>query len=136
MSRFVGNVVVEQFGALWVVRKSLRYLSDIELHSVKVPAGFLTDFASIPQIFWNLVAPSDPEYSAAAIVHDKLYATHEVEKVTADSIFLEAMAVTGTPRWKRNLIWSAVHCFGQPSYETGPTRQKERAAQFQSRGGK
>ena len=36
-----------------------------------IPAGFVTDGASIPALFWALVGnPFDPDYIAEAIVHD------------------------------------------------------------------
>ena len=40
---------------------------------VVVPAGFATDFASVPRAFWRLLPPFG-EYMLAAVVHDYLYA--------------------------------------------------------------
>lgn len=40
--------------------------------SLTVPAGFVTDYASIPQRLWSLYSPHDV-YSRAAVVHDYLY---------------------------------------------------------------
>ena len=37
--------------------------------AVTVPTGFVTDFASIPRIFWSALRP-DGEYAYAAVVHD------------------------------------------------------------------
>jgi len=39
---------------------------------ITVPAGFDTDYASIPRIFWPIYPP-DGEYAPAAILHDFLY---------------------------------------------------------------
>ena len=39
---------------------------------VQVPVGFVTDFASIPRLFWSLLRP-DGLYAYAAIIHDYLY---------------------------------------------------------------
>src|SRR5262245_55189884 len=42
--------------------------------AVTVPVGFVTDFASIPRIFWSALPP-DGRYTYPAIVHDYLYWT-------------------------------------------------------------
>lgn len=39
---------------------------------IRVPAGFVTDFASIPRAFW-VVLPPTGKYGKAAVVHDYLY---------------------------------------------------------------
>src|SRR5690348_11529740 len=39
---------------------------------VKVPIGFVTDFASIPRVFWTML-PKDGLYTYPAIIHDFLY---------------------------------------------------------------
>lgn len=124
MARFIGKIVVEQDGAWWVLKEPLTY-EDGAL-TVVVPAGFVTDFASVPKLFWNLAAPTEPDYSEASVVHDRLYETHEVSKVVADIIFARAMSIGGTPLWKRRIMWLAVHYFGGVAYATGPQRQAER----------
>ena len=59
--------------------------------SVEVPAGFVTDLASIPPAFFSLLRP-DGEYTYAAIIHDYLYWTQKQPRATADEIFKFAMA--------------------------------------------
>src|SRR5262249_26219157 len=54
--------------------------------SVNVPIGFVTDFASIPRIFWSLLRP-DGRYTHPAIVHDYLYWTQTTSREDADEIF-------------------------------------------------
>src|SRR5437868_748210 len=39
---------------------------------IVVPAGFVTDFASIPRAFWSGMSPHG-QYSRAAVLHDYLY---------------------------------------------------------------
>ncbi|WP_139385602.1 DUF1353 domain-containing protein, partial [Salmonella enterica] len=48
------------------------YLSDDNSDVIEVPAGFVTDFASVPRIFWTIL-PSDGKYAKAAIIYDYLY---------------------------------------------------------------
>lgn len=82
---------------------------------IEVPAGFVTDFASVPWGFWNLEAPLG-DAAKAAVVHDYLYATKGLggrySRARADDIFREAMKVLGVAMWKRNLLWAAVRAAG------------------------
>ena len=39
--------------------------------SIEVPAGFVSDLASVPRIFWPFLPP-DGDYSQAAVLHDWL----------------------------------------------------------------
>ncbi len=57
---------------------------------VTVPTGFVTDFASIPRIFWSALRP-DGEYAYAAVVHDYLYWTQTSSREEADYILKMAM---------------------------------------------
>ena len=61
-----------------------------QLHSVRVPVGFVTDFASIPRAFWSLLPP-DGLYTYPAIVHDYLYWEQPVSRSEADLILRYAM---------------------------------------------
>ena len=63
---------------------------------IEVPAGFETDFASVPRLFWRVVPPWG-RYSPAAVVHDYLYHTGKVSRLAADRVFLELMAALGVP---------------------------------------
>lgn len=93
-----------------------RYPSD---EVIRVPAGFETDLASIPRLFWPLLPPQG-RYAKAAILHDWLYvlgpAGDAAARQRADAIFLEAMAVLGCPAWQRRLIHAAVRLFGAAAF--------------------
>ena len=93
---------------------------------ITVPAGFLTDFASIPWGLWNLFPPLGP-WARPAIVHDFIYATRgdgiygtrrwitretNYSRREADDIFLEAMEVVGVPAWRRSIMYRAVRLGG------------------------
>ena len=83
---------------------------------IVVPAGFETDFASIPRALW-VIEPPLGEAGKAAVLHDFLYETGERDRVAADRIFLEAMAVLEVPWWKRSLMFRAVRMFGRGGYK-------------------
>jgi hypothetical protein len=113
MSCFLSKLVVEasddQRTATLV--RPLIYESNLLGSDVIVPVGFSTDFASVPQLLWNIVPPLG-RYGDAAIVHDYLYRTQTTDRATADAIFLEAMEAKGC-RWTQSrLIYYAVRLFG------------------------
>lgn len=82
---------------------------------IHVPAGTVTDLASVPRLLW-FIFPPHGRYAKAAIVHDWLYANGIGTKAEADLIFLEAMEVLGVPRTRRRLMYWAVHFFGRGAY--------------------
>lgn len=94
--------------------------------TITVPTGFLTDGASIPRVFWNLLDPWGP-YFHAALVHDYLYslasdAHHRHDRKTCDIIFKEAMFNLGVPWHTRETIYRAVRLFGWRSFKkTNPS---------------
>lgn len=78
-----------------------------------VPAGYVTDFASIPRGLWNIFPPLGP-WARAAIVHDYI-CDHLRDRYTsreAARIFKEAMKVLGVPAWKVESMYQAVKHFG------------------------
>jgi hypothetical protein len=84
---------------------------------IVVPAGFETDFASIPFGLRNLFPPLGP-WARPAIIHDWLYANggrlpeRRYSRAEADAIFAEAMKVVGVPAWRRRLMHLAVRIGG------------------------
>lgn len=95
--------------------------------AITVPAGALTDLASIPRFAWSLGFPPDGAWAKAAVVHDFLYKTRGActlngavwrtreapyVRAEADRILREAMGVLGVPAWQRFVIWAAVRFGG------------------------
>lgn len=56
----------------WELTEDFYYVSDI-WGPICVPKGFITDFASIPGIFQNIVRNDSPEILCGSVVHDFLY---------------------------------------------------------------
>ena len=115
MSSFTDPLQVEIAEGSWRTCRELVYWTDLlgdERVTITVPNRFKTDFASIPRIFWIILAPHDPQYVAASVVHDWLCVNHRVYGYDkADAIFYEAMTVLGTPLWKRWVLWAGVSLF-------------------------
>jgi len=78
---------------------------------IRIPKGFISDGASIPQFAWSLLGSPLGEYSAAAIVHDYCYRYQLYTRWRCDRIFLEAMQVLGVALWKRLTMFWAVRIF-------------------------
>ena len=91
-----------------------------------MPAGFETDFASVPRLFWRVVPPWG-RYSPAAVVHDYLYHTGKVSRLAADRLFLELMAALGVPLWKRQIMYWAVRLGGWLAWNASRKRETEHA---------
>ena len=78
-----------------------------------IPEGFHTDLASVPRILWSLYPPYDPQYAAAAVLHDALRkwrgeTGERFDEATSDAIFYEAMKILGVPRWKALTMYLGV----------------------------
>lgn len=85
---------------------------------ILVPAGFVTDGASIPRIFWSIMGPFG-SYFDAAIVHDYLYSEHNqiFARAECDKILLEAMAASGVGWLTRRVIYRAVRIGGASHFQ-------------------
>jgi len=108
----------------WRIDSELRYHSRVAQQTFVIPAGFETDFASVPRLPLAYLLTADTAQQAA-VVHDWLYSTHAVDRATADRVFLEAMQETGVPWWRRRLMYAAVSAFGASAYDKKPKPEKD-----------
>lgn len=116
-SEFPGKFLLERGVGVdtWTLAAPLAYCSALLQRRLEVPAGFSTDFASIPRVFHRLL-PKNGLYDPAAVVHDWLYATGELHKDTADKVFLEAMRALSVSAWRCLAMYQAVVRFGGPAW--------------------
>ena len=80
---------------------------------IQIPKGFKTDFGSVPQFFQSLISPVGKP-TKAFVLHDYLCVRAnrgELERETADRVFLEAMRVLGVGRVKRVSIYLSVRAY-------------------------
>lgn len=106
----VGDVVVRGLDAEhWSVVEPLVYRGKRD--RFVVPAGFVTDFATVPRVVVWLV-PRFGRYTAAAILHDWLctdgIAGGVVTAREADGIFRRVMRESDVPVVRRWLMWCGV----------------------------
>jgi len=116
MSEFTTALIVSPLadGKSWVLLQDLKYhIGSIDNCDCVVAAhGFVTDFASVPRIFWWII-PKWGKYGNAAVIHDWLYYRQTAKnRVESDQILYEAMGVLGVVPWKKNSIYYAVRLFG------------------------
>ena len=127
MSQFTTRLIVEPIG-----EKTWKLIEGFEYHVgiypsddiIKVPADFITDFASVPRIFWPILPPTG-SYGKAAVIHDYCYTTALYPRSKCDKIFLEAMEVLKVKKWKRKSMYWAVNLFGILAWRKHRKRDKE-----------
>lgn len=109
LKQFNELVIRPHSATTWQLVEDLVYKGEDQLFTI--PAGYVTDFATVPPFMRWLVETYGP-YTRAAIVHDWLI-TEEIpaRRVTSrdtDGIFRRIMREEGTPTAKRWIMWTAV----------------------------
>lgn len=84
--------------------------------TVNVPEGFVTDLASVPRAFWQLMRP-EGRYAYAAVVHDYLYWAQDRSKEEADKIFRFAMEDSKVDATALTTLYAAVDLLGRSAWE-------------------
>ncbi len=83
---------------------------------IVVPAGFVTDFASIPQPFHWFISKLG-RYNKAGVLHDWLYQYgHSISRKMADQCFLDAMTELDVSKWKRTIMYWSVRICGKMAW--------------------
>lgn len=99
---------------------------------INVPAGFVTDLASIPPVLFPVLR-ADGDYAQAAIVHDYLYWTQRTTRQYADEVFRVAMRDLEVKPAVVAAVHAAVHRFGQSSWDRNATLKREGERRFLKR---
>lgn len=103
---FSGVITVRRISPRdWQLVEPLAYAGQQD--TFEVPAGFITDFASVPQpVMW--LAPSYGKYTAAAVLHDYLVRGRVVPSRDADGLFRRVLREQGVSFIHRWLMWAGV----------------------------
>jgi len=141
MSAFTSELKVRYIdGKYWVLLSPFEYYvgdKDDNEH-IFVPAGFKTDFASIPRLAWPVMGHPAGRHGKAAVIHDFLYRYPDGGSVPddivppirsrrrCDQIFLEGMVVLGVAWWKRTVMYSAVRVGGRGVWKKWRKADRER----------
>jgi hypothetical protein len=115
MSRFTEVLLVSPLGdgRTWITRRDFGYDVGAEGSgdTIDVPIGFMTDFASVPRVFWAIL-PQWGKYGNAAVIHDYCYWDQTRSRKESDAIFYEGMGVLGVSSVTRHVMYWAVRYFG------------------------
>lgn len=82
-----------------IITNKVRFklLEDYMVMGYVIPAGYSTDFASVPKSLWNILPPIG-KHNEAALLHDWLYDNRIGTRKDADKLFLRSMRINGV-RW-------------------------------------
>lgn len=84
----------------------------------EIPKGFVTDFASIPRLFWNLISPTQLG-DVGPIKHDWTYRNGIGTREAADKQFLRDMEADNIGWWRRKSAYRLVRIWGWRSWNSG-----------------
>lgn len=97
------------------------YMYRTREYLIKVPKGFVTDYASIPKLLRGIVLPYE-KHSGASVVHDWLYSSNcnlGLSREKSDKIFLEILKEEKVSFLLRILMYFAVRKFGKSRFRNG-----------------
>jgi len=80
-----------------------------------VPKGFITDFSSVPQVFWSLI-PAHCNASMPSVIHDYICQFAVLPRYQCDAIFLKLLKLEKIASWQYNLMYAYVRIFGWITY--------------------
>lgn len=117
MSEFRSELRVKEItDDKWMLLADLIYHSDHLNCVVRVPKGFITDYASVPRLP-TIYAIAGGKGTKPAVIHDYLYHHEGHPRADCDAVFLEAMEADGQGWFIRNLMWAGVRVFGWTAYD-------------------
>lgn len=103
---FLTEVAVRGNGpGQWVLLEPLTYEGRYDLFTV--PAGFHTDFASVPRALRSVVSETGV-HTRAAVLHDYLLTDAQITASDADGIFRRVLREAGIGFFLQWLMWAAV----------------------------
>lgn len=97
------------------------YVYRTKKYLIKVPKGFVTDYATIPKLLRGIILPYG-KHSGASVIHDWLYSSScnlDIGREKADKIFLEILKEVKVNFVLRILMYLAVRKFGGSRFRKG-----------------
>lgn len=95
----------------WELTAPMRYRAMTgDIHTI--PAGFCTDFASVPRLPFVYALAGDTAHRPA-VLHDYLCRAALVPRRQADDLFHEAMLAVGIQQWRADLMHLAVRSYSE-----------------------
>lgn len=107
-------------GINWRILSDFQFVSpSADFPSVLIPAGFETDFASIPRVLWRWMPPTDHRIGRIAVVHDWYYRSPwvNVTREQADNALRSGMQPLGANCFDRELVYWGVRIGGSGAFK-------------------
>ena len=110
----------------WVALRPMVYSIGDTADKIIVPAGFVTDLASIPRAFWGppLFLTPAGQYSRASIIHDYLYWSQICSRDQADRLLVIAMKESRVGAFDENVIYRGVQRGGLNAWIDNASNKK------------
>lgn len=94
-------------------------LEPVSWRGITLPAGFMSDGATVPRFLWWFLPPWGDAATVAALIHDfacdSLKAGNPVAggptRAACDALFREALLDVGVAAWRAWLCWSGVRAY-------------------------
>lgn len=89
---------------------------------ITVPKGFISNYATIPKIFRNIIDQDSPIIREISIIHDYLYSPESnnlnYTRNQSDWILFMGMLESNAPIWKAILAYLAVRIGGKENWKS------------------
>ena len=112
--RFIGRCVTEGVAPYrWRLVEDFGYQTQAG-NILVVPAGFETNFASVPRLLWPILPLSDAVYDKAAVLHDYAVSHRHLigySRMDCHRLFREVLLFSGCGRVKTGVMYGAVVVF-------------------------
>jgi len=115
LSRFTKPLIVEYIdGKDWKLHEAFNFYLEGNPHEIiTVPRGYVTDFASVPNVL-RMFAKDIELFNKAAILHDFLYdGETRFTRKESDQIYRDGMRVFGVSDFRSTIFYKMCRLFGK-----------------------
>lgn len=119
MNQFIGTLDVrllqDDKSGLWELLAPFGYASESSGVRLTVPAGFKTDFCSVPRLplIYELLGNTARR---AGVIHDYIYQTRLLTRLAGDRLLREMITVCGLTQAEAHQFYLAVRIGGSSHY--------------------
>ena len=110
------DAVVRRTWGLWATT------SPAVVHNMKIPAGFITDGASVPRVFRWLFSRVGSAHQVAALLHDYLYSEQLLSRRHADRMYFKVCKHMGVGTPAAVAMYGALILFGSAAWSKNGRR--------------
>lgn len=120
---FIGDLIVklvqDDESGVWELQAPLSFYSAVNDKTFIAPAGFRTDFCSVPRVPIAYTLLGDRARRSGTL-HDLLYTTHEVDRLAADNVLKEMLLLDGVDECEAQAFYLGVRLGGGSHWGPDP----------------